>query len=785
MAALVAGSLEALAESRLIGPSSSTAETEIVVPEGHIGDQFLYANFERKVEGTEWQEVAPYGLRLDSHQSQPDRYGTMHDVLAVTRGQTTTAQTWGSLPGENSWDSNSTHVGFVDLATGRLVGGTWDTSVHSNYRFGVQAIELDHGVVIYGPEYDPSLAFGAPGHLIDQDLFSHGRAYKVGQNLDAEALDFVDSEPILYDGVFGFFSDFYIGNVTARDGHVAGTIAQAGAINGVHALDQRFEGCVSFDPGPTWPWIPGQHEMMFLSTVVPIPSRVCFTVDRWLSEDHVVPLLVQRRLVVNGTQVRESMSTLAAHVHGTQPVEWTSSGPGFSGPLPPLDRSPASQRYPADGPSPRYGYRLADALDAIERDPSLIQYTVWKTEHPAAPLIGAKLMPTGSDLRGRAWTLIFGTPGGSGYVIRSDVDAPGALPRNVEYGEHAVTPSIAASFEPGTLALSAGQYLYDSYIAKPGSPDPNFLIWGYRFIGDIVNCQASDDCGNRTAPGVYFTTTVFGYTGTPEPPVDRARVSTEFGPWIAPPFNVIYYEPDGRLVMAWNSQRTFEYNVLPMPDSLEQPDVQASARSATPAIELRNAAILSTSIFALVLALYFAPLLKWTAGNLVMMVPGYAKLHKAALLNNKVRDTIVSAIKSEPGITAPKLQELTGTGWSTVVYHLSLLEKNKIVSSLISGRHKHFFPVDTVNWNDRAKIAVLKNLRTRELFTLIQRQPGVAAGDLARSVGIAQPSVYWHMERLEKAGLVGRDRTRFRTMFYANPLEDPRPRDPSTAMEVA
>jgi predicted transcriptional regulator len=117
---------------------------------------------------------------------------------------------------------------------------------------------------------------------------------------------------------------------------------------------------------------------------------------------------------------------------------------------------------------------------------------------------------------------------------------------------------------------------------------------------------------------------------------------------------------------------------------------------------------------------------------------------------------------------------------------LGVLEKNQLVSSLVDGRHRRFFPVGGVDWTKRGQVAALKNDRTRTIYELIADDPGIIQGDLAGRVGISVPAAIWHLKRLEDTGLVGREKKGRKVHYFANEAEYvPQPYDPGEAVEVA
>jgi predicted transcriptional regulator len=198
-----------------------------------------------------------------------------------------------------------------------------------------------------------------------------------------------------------------------------------------------------------------------------------------------------------------------------------------------------------------------------------------------------------------------------------------------------------------------------------------------------------------------------------------------------------------------------------------------------------QAAVASTSFMAVFAALYFLPIAHFIGTQALVLLPGFAKLRKDDILDNKLRDQILTLIKTEPGIHASDIARRVEAGWGTIVYHLSVLERSKMVSSLVDGRHKRFFPIGIVDFSRRGQIAVLRNTTTKTIFEMIANDPGVIQGVIANRSELSVPAAIWHLRRLEEAGLVGRAKDGRRVHYFANKEEDiPVPFDERDSMEI-
>jgi predicted transcriptional regulator len=176
--------------------------------------------------------------------------------------------------------------------------------------------------------------------------------------------------------------------------------------------------------------------------------------------------------------------------------------------------------------------------------------------------------------------------------------------------------------------------------------------------------------------------------------------------------------------------------------------------------------VVSVGVALAVLLVQFAALIKYVSTVVVTGLPGYARLRGPEVLGNRTRALLHEAIQADPGVSPPELHRRLGGGWTTIVYHLGVLEKAGLVSSLLDGRHKRFFPVGAVDHSARARLSVLRNAKTRLFHETITNSPGIRLGRLAREGGMRVPSALWHLNRLEQVGLAAAQRTGRRVSYY-------------------
>ncbi|MBI2077908.1 MAG: winged helix-turn-helix transcriptional regulator [Euryarchaeota archaeon] len=520
-----------------------------------------------------------------------------------------------------------------------------------------------------------------------------------------------------------------------------------------------------------------QTEISLVEQVEPIPGvepyRVEFAEIMYVSSDVAYPILSHRSFTwINGSflQTYQELDSLHEVKGGIAPIPW-SAGPGraYRDENPTVERSGA-QRHPADGPGTKLEYPLSRAVADVEADPLLLRFQLWRDNHPGYELIGARLERTKvADQDGMRWTLSFAVPTTQPTAESMMLLVVDWLPaRPAETRRVTQTPTTAPVFvltdlPSNSITVSAAEIVWsalanDDYAIQR----VNRLEWG---AGVTTNNAVKN-----------FAVMRIGYSG---PIAGRASEAS----------SLLTIDVRTGNVDRLNEYRVpFDCRCYTVTLSLGSARVPVDEKRVFSGIQpptVEDAAVTTSSALALFLALYFLPLLKFLGGQGLLLVPGYAKLRKEDILGNKVREHILQHIKADPGIHASDLARKVEAGWGTIVYHLSVLEKNKLVSSLVDGRHKRFFPIGVVDFSRRGQLAILKNETSKNIFRMIAEDPGVIQGEIASRAGLSVPATIWHLRRLEDVGLVGRDKQGRKVHYFANKDEDiPVPYDERDAVEI-
>lgn len=686
------------------------------VPLGNFGDRAEYLLQDTFEAGTH-KRIVTWDFR--GPETIIDRYGNAHATVRVDINHK-----WIGTPGRSwLWPMKS----FLDVNDRQEIrkerafdqGQTKD--LVQQYTVNTSHVEL-------GPI--------SHGH-IPQDLHrvaahAQGMTFHVGDDVSDQIGFFGPNRPLEYD--FG----------------QTVTVLGQGALQGATVwavLVQNWETDFWHEGGIRWTEREWENGTFWFSESSPVPVRVEF--------DWHETLVEHRAGGEDFSWAGDGVASLASFTSGSRPIPW---GVPRGALAVEVVGEQSNQPYPTSGSTFRAPYRLEDAIASVESDPSLVAFTAWKETNPGWRLVGFLTTPGQTPIRGPdgvsvasfqpfggrvpMWYLRYSAPFGETVIMIESFRAPdGRIVNTASKAQHESYPPalrfnpdwMPASFTVMSEADKFWQTVVDSAIYDLG---PNNIRWGYSVTG-----MSDPESGMKEI--------AYGRI-TENDPVTQPI--SEFGFELA-----VINASTGAFEYGY---RTSRWPELPGPLSAgeasvnEKPELSAAPTGRVDVLPLAAGAA-SLSVLLLV-AVYLFPILQQGAVGL------YTKLVKHQLLDNHLRDQLVHLIRENPGISPPALRSLTGAGWTTVIYHLSVLSDNQLVTSTRDGRHRRYFLVGATNVSSFREISVLRNERTRQVFELVRAQPGIDRGAIARLVGVHTNAVVWHLERLAGCGLVkGERRGRF------------------------
>lgn len=711
------------------------AALPIYVPVGRIGDRYEASvdYWERWTEDgapQDYNESYRFGREVIGLDVRPDRTGMVHDVVKLGR------QTWTDV-----WRPGNATASYIDLAT---------------------RDELIHEVVVASDPSDswarqifgPRTMYGWTLPLNVSDVRFQGMALDPGRDLTGSTYGAVREE----------WSDENVRDLVHR-----AWVGERATIDGYDAISVHVEQSVNFSfENPRT----GRFQELYTATET-----------YWLAAAFPYPLLTSatyRELISADGVAWEEFSwgfreSLSAFEPGTDPIPWGKDRARvhYHERNPAAELSPPGTGYPTDGAGSTLAYPLENALRSVANDAGLAGFHAWLAQHPQARLAGfqyakgigdgariANAEPLG-DFDGFAWSLVYVAPPADGYVVHSALDTQRNVILNRERGPHEVLVPVQDQDREPYITLQEAVRRWELVVPpEVASRGPSEIDWG------LMHGYYT---GRSTVPNDPTRTSPFALGRPAGAPPNQIGVHELLQESSSAPVlsgtrldHTLHLNASTGNLHDAITRRQFTGAVPFAQQSLEG-GPQAQGAITTPAekiLEPRIVAAATTSILVLLLLGYLLPLAKYA-------LAGFAKLDRDEVLENRTRSQLLDAIAEDPGVTPPELHRRVGGGWSTVVYHLKTLESNKFVSSMIDGRHRRFFPVATVDWSARSRIAVLRNERTRRIFEMIQRSPGLQRAAICQHENLRLPSVDWHVRRLEGAGLVVRERFAWRFRFFA------------------
>lgn len=519
-------------------------------------------------------------------------------------------------------------------------------------------------------------------------------------------------------------------------------------VNGVPSLGVRMELAT---PGPN-----------------PLVDRHWFNETVWFSEDVPYPILIQfdyTYLSPGAEPQRQAYQmALAQYKPGEGGPLWN-QGPTAAGAGSEVVLERSAAQHPIDGAASTFPFPLGRALGAISSDGAVPGWRAWSRDHKEAYLVaafGREDLAAPSLYR---WSLVYATPQGAAYELEAIQSANGTV-AVTERGAWSLPPFDPDWVPRGPITFAEAERQYARALGSDALQAPNRrLLWGTwlwtvgrSFHTEAGLCRQTEEL-NRDP---------------------HARVLQEWEIQLGS-IEVRDCHPVERLLVVdatdarWKSLYNSDFGTVPVElvvlssdlNRLREVSLKELAPGGLRAPQVQLVALSTMSLIVLIAFVYLGPLLKFEAGRLLLLAPGYSKLRREALLDNEARDALVEAIRQEPGIHASELGRRLEAGWGTIVYHLGVLERNGLVSSLVDGRHRRFFPVGALDWSDRALWAALRNPQARAIFDLVAAEPGIILRDVGRRVGLSSPGALWHLQRLAAVGLVEAIRQGRKVRYYA------------------
>jgi len=145
-------------------------------------------------------------------------------------------------------------------------------------------------------------------------------------------------------------------------------------------------------------------------------------------------------------------------------------------------------------------------------------------------------------------------------------------------------------------------------------------------------------------------------------------------------------------------------------------------------------------------------------------------------------------VATSPGLHLREIARRLDVDVRTAEYHLHQLEKHGLATGVDEGGFRRFFPrtadgrkAEVVDARDKPLLGILRKPVPLYVSLVLLTRDAATHGDLARDAGVSPSTLSYHLERMERAGLlekrdgkyVLREPERIARLLYAHrPTQD-------------
>ena len=148
----------------------------------------------------------------------------------------------------------------------------------------------------------------------------------------------------------------------------------------------------------------------------------------------------------------------------------------------------------------------------------------------------------------------------------------------------------------------------------------------------------------------------------------------------------------------------------------------------------------------------------------MLFVPLYSRIKKDAVLDNFTRGMIYGFIMSNPGVHYNFIKQKLGLNNGSIVYHLTVLERQELIKSEKVGLYKRFYPVGQT----LSETGIMELNDTQEtLLGIVRKNPGMTQRELAERMDLSTRVINYHVGLLQRARLVTLEKVGKVTKCYA------------------
>ena len=122
------------------------------------------------------------------------------------------------------------------------------------------------------------------------------------------------------------------------------------------------------------------------------------------------------------------------------------------------------------------------------------------------------------------------------------------------------------------------------------------------------------------------------------------------------------------------------------------------------------------------------------------------------------RGRIFEYVRAHPGIHVRRIGKELSLAPGDIQYHLDILQRQGMIKMRRSGLHRFVFPSNIFGEMQETILSLLSLETPREILLCLMQHPNLTQKELAGLLKYSAPTVWWHIDRLLRLGVIGRTR---------------------------
>lgn len=130
------------------------------------------------------------------------------------------------------------------------------------------------------------------------------------------------------------------------------------------------------------------------------------------------------------------------------------------------------------------------------------------------------------------------------------------------------------------------------------------------------------------------------------------------------------------------------------------------------------------------------------------------------------RRRIYEEIVMNPGLHFRELQKRLDMPTGMLEYHIQVLEREGLIVSKMDGKYKRLFANTSMTREERRVMGALRNEVARRIVIYLLENGRSRHADIADAVGISASTLSYHMGKLVKNGILGKESVGRETFYF-------------------